>query len=119
MSHRLDSSTTDDALVHEIRRIGSETAFCLLYERHTPRLLQAAWRILGGAEHDAEDAVQESWVRAIGSLSAWRGESPFGAWVRGIVIHVAIDVLRRQRQFADQTDVEFSDDARDARLDLE
>lgn len=119
MSHRLDSSTPDDALVHEIRRIGSEAAFCLLYDRHTPRLLQTAWRILGGAEHEAEDAVQDAWVRAIGALETWRADAPFGAWVRGIVVHVAIDAVRRLRQFAPECDDASIDTSADTRLDLE
>jgi RNA polymerase sigma-70 factor (ECF subfamily) len=119
MSDRLGSSTSDADLVHEIRRGGSERAFCVLYDRHTPRLLQAAWRIFGGATHEAEDAVQDAWVRAIESLDAWRGDAAFGAWMRGIVVHVALDALRRSRRFTAEIDVVDATGASDMRLDLE
>ncbi|HUQ80562.1 MAG TPA: sigma-70 family RNA polymerase sigma factor [Gemmatimonadaceae bacterium] len=119
MRHRLELSTPDAALVQRIRADGSEAAFEVLYDRHTPRLLQTAWRIVGGAQHDAEDAVQDAWVRAIGALDGWSGQAPFGAWMRGIVVHLALDTLRRQRRFAEDTDVGVVDDAPDDRLDLE
>ena len=119
MGPRLDSSSTDDALVREVRRSGSETAFGILYERHTPRLLQTAWRMVGGAQHAAEDAVQEAWVRACAALGEWRGDAPFAAWVRRIVIHVVLDTLRRDRRLVDEFDEPCADAPSDEWLDLE
>ena len=119
MGSRLDSSSTDDALVREVRRNGSETAFGLLYDRHTPRLLQTAWRMVGGAQHAAEDAVQEAWVRACASLAAWRGDAPFAVWMRGIVVHVTLDALRRDRRFVDEPNDSMADAPPDEWLDLE
>src|SRR6476620_9420379 len=76
----------------------SETAFGVLYDRHTPRALQTAWRILGGDAHAAEDVMQDAWVRAVATLDSWRDGEAFGAWLRGITVHVAIDALRRERR---------------------
>ena len=92
----IDASATDDALVSAVRRDRSEAAFALLYDRHTPRGFQTAWRIVGGNPHEAEDVVQEAWLRAVSSLDRWSRQSDFGAWFRGIAAHVAIDVVRRQ-----------------------
>jgi len=97
MALHFDASTPDAVLARAVRDHGSEAAFALLYDRHTPRLLQTAWRLSGGSEHDAEDAVQETWIRALRALRWWSGDSPLGAWLRGIVVHVAIDSLRRSR----------------------
>ena len=119
MGIRLDSSSPDDVLVREVRRTGSEAGFGILYDRHTPRLLQTAWRMLGGAQHAADDVVQEAWVRAIASLAEWRGDAPFAAWVRGIVVHVALDVLRRDRRFVAELDESIEDTLPDEWLDLE
>lgn len=101
------SSSSDLELVLAVRRDRSDAAFGALYDRHTPRALQTAWRILGGDEHGAEDAVQEAWVRAIESLERWDKSDSFGAWFRGIAAHVAIDHLRRDRRltFTDEIDV--------------
>ena len=111
---------SDVALVNAIRTRGSEGAFRALYDRHTVTAYRAAWRILGGCIHDAEDATQDAWVRAIGSLERWRGESPFGAWLRRIAVHVSIDMLRKTSRMADEIDLEseISSDI-DGRLDME
>lgn len=99
--------TTDADLVAALQRERSPFAFSALYDRHTPRAFQTAWRILGGDTHLAEDAVQEAWVRAMDTIDRWRQGESFGAWLRGIAAHVAIDLLRRERrlEFVDEVDV--------------
>ncbi len=96
----VSTDSPDDHLVLAIRRDRSDDAFTLLYRRHTQRALQTAWRILGGLDREAEDAVQDAWVRAIAALDDWRGDAPFGAWFRGIVAHVAIDAVRRRSRLS-------------------
>lgn len=121
MTDSFDSSTSDQTLVRAVRVTRSEGAFSVLYDRHTPRAYQTAWRILGGNIHEAEDAVQEAWARALASLEAWSGEAPFGAWFRAIAAHVAVDMVRRSARFAAEPDEEHTvvaDEASD-RLDLQ
>ena len=48
MSHSPASPIPDAELVLAVRRDGSDAAFSVLYDRHTPRAFQTAWRILGG-----------------------------------------------------------------------
>jgi RNA polymerase sigma-70 factor (ECF subfamily) len=96
MIDAIDAAATDEALVSAIRHDRSEAAFALLYDRHTPRAFRTAWRIVGGNPHEAEDVVQEAWLRAVSSLDRWSRQSEFGAWFRGIAAHVAIDAVRRQ-----------------------
>jgi RNA polymerase sigma-70 factor, ECF subfamily len=122
MSDHFDPSATDDDLVRAVRRGGSERAFGMLYDRHTPRAYQTAWRILGGSQTDAEDAMQEAWVRAIASLDTRRADAEFGAWLRGIAAHVAVDIVRRHQRLVFDNDVDIATDDTDdamARLDLE
>ncbi|HEY0154034.1 MAG TPA: sigma factor, partial [Longimicrobium sp.] len=69
-----------DALL--LRR--DEAAFRALYRRHTPRLFQVVLRVLGGAEQDAEDVVQETWIRATERLAEFRWEAAFATWLTGI-----------------------------------
>ena len=87
-------TTTDAELIEAIRLDGSERAFRELYRRHTPRLYQLVLRILGGAAGDAEDVVQETWIRATTSLARFRGDSAFGTWLTGIGLNRARDFLR-------------------------
>lgn len=119
-------SPPDVMLVDAVREHRSERAFRLLYRRHTPRALQVAWRILGGVEQDAEDAVQEAWARAVTALASWRADASFGAWFNGIAAHVALDMVRRDRRLAVGDDaIALTDDTHDRlhdvheRLDIE
>jgi len=121
MSIHFDPSAADDDLLRAVSRDGSERAFGILYRRHTARAYQTAWRILGGSEADTDDAVQEAWVRAIGSLDTRRAEADFGAWLRGITAHVAVDIVRRTQRLVFDAEVEIALEQVDAaeRLDLE
>jgi len=51
---------------------------------------------------DAEDIIQESFVKAFNNLNTFRGESSFGAWLKRIVINQSITFLRKRK-------LEFSD----------
>ena len=73
----------------------SEEAFRVLYRRHTPRLFQFVLRLLGGAESDAEDVVQETWIRATQGLERFRWESSLGTWLTGIALNCCRDFWRR------------------------
>jgi RNA polymerase sigma-70 factor (ECF subfamily) len=92
------ASANDRDLAEAIRGAGEERAFRELYRRHTPRLLPLLQRLLGGSRPDAEDAVQETWIRAIRGLDGFRWDAAFGTWICGIGIHVARDAMRRRRR---------------------
>lgn len=106
MIDAIDASAADEALVHAVRHRRSEAAFALLYDRHTPRAFQTAWRLVGGDPHEAEDVVQEAWLRAVSTLDSWSRQSEFGAWLRGITAHIAIDVVRRQSRVSLDADAD-------------
>lgn len=117
-------STSDAELVEALQRAQSERAFSTLYDRHTPRAFQTAWRILGGDSQLAEDAMQEAWMRAVSNVGTWSATEPFGAWLRGIAAHVAIDLLRRERRLSFESEVDAFEPALTSepdteRLDLE
>src|SRR5512143_123498 len=88
--------TSDRQLLEAILRAKEERAFRTLYRRHTPRVYQLALRLLGGDVREAEDAIQETWIRAIEGLGRFRWEAAFGTWLSGIAIHVSRDALRRR-----------------------
>lgn len=90
------STTSDRDLAEAVRRNGDESAFRELYRRHTPRVLPVVERLLGGSRHDAEDAVQETWIRAVRGLEGFRWDAAFSTWLCGIGIRVGRDALRRR-----------------------
>ena len=87
-------TSPDDRTLERLRR-GDEAAFRELYRLHTPRLFAVALRLLS-RRADAEDAVQEGWLRAVRGLAGFRGESAFATWLTGIVIRCALEALRKR-----------------------
>jgi len=74
---------------------GDEAAFLSLYRQHTPRLFAVVLRMLG-RRPDAEDAVQEAWLRAVRSLSGFRRDSSFATWLTGIGVRCALEIIRKR-----------------------
>ena len=75
---------------------GDEAAFRRLYGRHTPRLLQLALRLLAGDEAEAEDVVQDTWIKAVERLDGFRWEAELGTWLHAIAVNVTREALRRR-----------------------
>jgi RNA polymerase sigma-70 factor (ECF subfamily) len=84
----------DRNLTEAILLRGDENAFRTLYRRHTPRLYLLVLRLLGGTE--AEDVVQETWLRVCQRLDGFRWEASFATWLTTIGVHQARDALRRR-----------------------
>jgi len=89
---------TDDELGAAVLR-GEEEAFRVLYRRHTPRLRRMVARLVGGVNAEAEDAVQEAWIRAVRGLGQFRKEASFQTWISAIAIRVCHEMFRRQKRW--------------------
>jgi len=100
--------SSDSELVVQVLTRGDETAFRTLYRRHTPRLYRLQLRFAGGRVADAEDLVQETWLRAVRRLGTFRSDGQLGAWLRGVAVNVAREWMRRTNPDAarrDDTDI--------------
>src|SRR5687767_12461267 len=73
-----------------------ESAFRSLYARYTPILLGIAIRLVD-SDQDAEDAVQETWLRAVKNMREFEWGSSLRTWLVGIVI-----ICCREKWTADQ-----------------
>ncbi len=105
MNTALAAPAADRALAEALLLEGDERAFRELYQRHTPRLFQLVLRVVGGSEHDAEDVVQETWIRATQKLEGFRWEAAFSTWLTGIGLNVARGLLRKRGRWTDMEDV--------------
>jgi RNA polymerase sigma-70 factor, ECF subfamily len=76
-------------------RAGDREAFRSLVEKHSPNVFRLAYRITRN-EEDAEDAVQETFLKAYRSLPGFAGKSEFSTWLHRIAANCAVDVLRRR-----------------------
>lgn len=99
---------TDSALIAAAIR-GTEAAFRELFRRHTPHLLQFVTRVLGASRADADDVVQDTWLRAYPALVTFRNESSFSTWLCSVGLRAALDSMRRGKRH--DTDTLFEDAA--------
>ena len=100
--------------------LGDEVALGQLVERHSPRLLGLLRRVLPQLA-DADDVLQETWVRVARSSSTWDRERLFRPWLFRIATNLARDHARRLRVRARSLPEPAPVEARDPgeRLDLE
>lgn len=93
---RRPPDTEDRALVDLVLHEGNERAFRALYRRHTPYVYQFALRTLGGSEQDADDVIQETWIRAVEGFGRFRWESSLRSWLAGIALNLCRGLFRRK-----------------------
>ena len=84
-----------DAMAVEQTLGGDRDAYRVLVERHSRTVYRMAYRMMGNA-YDAEDVVQESFLRAYQKLRQFEGNANFGTWVYRIAANYAIDRLRQR-----------------------
>ena len=75
---------------------GSDEAFTRLVEEHQTHVYNLCYRMLGEPEA-AEDAAQESFLRAYQNLHRYDRSRPFPTWLLSIAAHYCIDRLRRRK----------------------
>jgi RNA polymerase sigma-70 factor (ECF subfamily) len=77
-------------------RQGDNDAFRSLVEKHSRSAFRLAFRMTGN-EQDAEDVVQESFLRAYRHLGRFEARADFGTWLYRIVANCAVELLRTRR----------------------
>jgi RNA polymerase sigma-70 factor, ECF subfamily len=101
---------TDEAAVAEARS-GNPEAFRVLVERHSRQVYRLAYRMTGN-EQDAEDLVQETFLRACRQLNKFDGRASFGTWLYRIAANCSVDSLRARKAREKRT-VDLAPVARD------
>jgi RNA polymerase sigma-70 factor, ECF subfamily len=99
---------TDVAAVLARARQGDSEAFRTLVERHSRRAFQLAYRMTGN-EQDAEDVVQESFIRAYRQLGRFEARAHFGTWLHRIVANCSVDLIRSRRSRYDHASTDMLD----------
>jgi RNA polymerase sigma-70 factor (ECF subfamily) len=90
------SRCLDDHSLVEACRSGRTEAFGSLVERYQDRLFPTILRLVGSVE-DAEDILQDAFVRAFEKLDQFQGDSSFYTWIYRIAVNLALSGYRRRR----------------------
>jgi RNA polymerase sigma-70 factor (ECF subfamily) len=88
---------TGDAAAIALARVGDRDAFRLLVERHSRRVFRLAYRLTGN-EEDAEDIVQETFLRAYKNLDRFDGRAHLTSWLFRIASNCALNLLRTRKK---------------------
>jgi RNA polymerase sigma-70 factor (ECF subfamily) len=86
----------DCQIIQEIRT-GQPRRFAVLVDRHKDRALTLAVRMVGNRE-EAEELVQDSFVRAFRNLDEFRGDARFGTWFHRIVYNACMTKVMRRKE---------------------
>ena len=96
---------TDRAAVDEVLA-GKHESFRVLVDRHGRKVFGLAYRMTGN-EHDADEVVQETFLRCYKRLDSFQSRSTFSTWLYRIASNCALDLLAKRKQ--DKTHIVESD----------
>jgi RNA polymerase sigma-70 factor (ECF subfamily) len=96
----LRDNSTEAELLQSCQR-GELRAFERLYELHAARLKSLAFHLLGSRE-DAEDAVQETFLKVYRAVGKFESNSTVSTWMLRILINCCYDILRKRQRLAEK-----------------
>jgi RNA polymerase sigma-70 factor, ECF subfamily len=100
----MDWMNESDGAIIAKAQAGDKDAFRVLVEQHSRAIFRLAYRITRN-EQDAEDVVQESFLRAYKQLHRYESRATFATWIYRIASNYALDLIRaRQRHGEEQMD---------------
>src|ERR1700675_3349076 len=97
MRPSVETSIESDAIAVERTLAGDRDAYRVLVERHSHSVFRLAYRMTGN-QHDAEEVVQEAFLRAYQKLGQFAARSNFGTWVYRIAANYSIDRMRQRQK---------------------
>src|SRR6266446_4652851 len=85
--------------LHQVARArsGDADAFRVLVDRHSRSLFRLAFRMTGN-QQDAEDVVQDSFLRAYRQLGKFDERASFGTWLYRIAVNCSLDLVRSRKR---------------------
>jgi RNA polymerase sigma-70 factor (ECF subfamily) len=75
-----------------------------LYNKFSPKMLGVCYRFAKNRE-DAEDMLQEGFIKIFTQLHQYRNEGALEGWIRRIIVHTCINVLKKNKKFSESVDI--------------
>lgn len=87
---------------------GKRSAQNRLFDKYAPKMLGVCYRY-AQTEHDAEDIMQDGFVKVFKNLSKFRRESSLETWIRRVMINTALNFLKATQKLRMQADIEVAE----------
>jgi RNA polymerase sigma factor (sigma-70 family) len=94
---------TEDAIVHGCLK-NDTTAQRELYNRYSPKMLAVCYRFAHNRD-DAEDMLQEGFIKVFKQLHTFENRGAFEGWIRRIVVHTCINILKKNKKFSESVNI--------------
>src|SRR6516225_10124248 len=78
-----------------------------LYNRYSPKMLAVCFRFAHNRE-DAEDMLQEGFIRVFTQIHTFQNKGAFEGWIRRIIVHTCINFLKKYKKFTDSIDIGYA-----------
>jgi RNA polymerase sigma-70 factor (ECF subfamily) len=78
-----------------------------LYTRYSPKMLAVCYRFAHNRE-DAEDMLQEGFIKVFSQIHTFRNQGAFEGWIRKIVVHTCINHLKKNKRFNESVDIIYA-----------
>jgi len=75
-----------------------------LYNRYSPKMLAVCYRFAHNRE-DAEDMLQEGFIKIFSQIHTFQSKGAFEGWVRRIIVHTCINSLKKNKRFNENVDI--------------
>lgn len=108
----IKSATNIEELLEKCR-LGNQHAQMLVYHKYYKAMYNTALRIVKNSM-EAEDIMQESFLKAFTKLDSFKGESTFGAWLKKIVVNRSINSFHKNEKYKE---VSYQDEFKNAHED--
>ena len=86
----------EDSIINRCKK-GDNIAFEEIYNKYKKAMLNLSYRFLNRNE-DANDVLQESFIKAFQNISNFENEAAFGSWLKRVVINHSIDILKKKKK---------------------
>ncbi len=88
-------------------KINNTGAQEFLYNKYSPKMLGVCYRY-AKSRHDAEDMLQEGFIKVFTQLHQFRNEGPLESWIRRIMVHTCINIIKKNKKFSDTVDLIYA-----------
>src|SRR6187402_2460028 len=79
-----------------------------LYNKYSPKMLAVCYRFAHNRQ-DAEDMLQEGFIKVFTQMGSFEHKGAFEGWIRRIVVHTCINILKKQKKFSESVELSQAD----------